>query len=130
MQKRMTRGGLILGLFALTALFVGGCGQAGDKDKPAAEVKDKDKGKGKEDDSATWWCPEHGVPEHVCALCDKKLVEKFKKDGDWCEEHARPESQCFLCNAKRAEKFAAEYRARYGKEPPPVDPEHIKGGKK
>jgi hypothetical protein len=124
MTKVLTRGGLIPGLFAAVVLFAGGCNKA----EPVAE--NKEKSKGKEDDSATWWCPEHGVPEHVCAQCDKKLVEDFKKKGDWCEEHARPESQCFLCNPKRAEKFAAEYRAKYGKEPPAIDPTNIKGGKK
>lgn len=124
MTKVMTRGGLILGLFVAVVLFAGGC----NKPQPVAENKENDKAK--EDDSAIWWCPEHGVPEHVCALCDKKLVEDFKKKGDWCEEHARPESQCFLCNPKRAEKFAAEYRAKYGKEPPPIDAANIKGGKK
>ena len=124
MTRFLTRGSLLLGLFAAATLFTVGCG----KTEPVAENKQKEKGK--EDDSETWWCKEHGVPEHDCAQCKKSLVDDFKKKGDWCEEHARPESHCFLCNAKREEKFAAEYRARYGKEPPPVDPEHIKGGKK
>lgn len=119
-----------LALFLAVALCASGCGKK-DDGTPVAENKEKEKkDNGKEDDSATWWCPEHGVPEHVCALCDKKLVDGFKKKGDWCEEHARPESQCFLCNPKRAEKFAAEYRARYGKEPPAIDPENIKNAKK
>ena len=126
MTKLLTRAGLLAGLFVGVVLFAGGC----NKTAPVAENKDKEKSNGKADDSETWWCTEHGVPEHVCAQCDKKLVDEFKKKGDWCEEHDRPESQCFLCNPKRAEKFAAEYRARYGKEPPPIDAKNIKGGKK
>ena len=130
MTKFLVRGSLILGLFAAATLLTVGCGKTDGTGGSVAENKDKDKGKGKVDDSETWWCREHGIPEHDCALCKKELVDGFKKKGDWCEEHARPESQCFLCNAKRAERFAAEYRARYGKEPPPIDAEHIKGGKK
>lgn len=133
MRTHLMRAGLGLGVFAAAVLFVAGCS---DKGSTGGAAKDKDKDKpvakaGKpEDDSETWWCKEHGVPEHDCALCKKSLVAEFKKKGDWCEEHARPESHCFLCNAKRAEKFAAEYRARYGKEPPPIEAKNIKGGKK
>jgi len=65
-----------------------------------------------------WWCGGHGVPEEVCARCDKSLVDKFKEKGDWCKEHDRPESQCFLCDASRFDKFAARYEAKYGKKPP------------
>ena len=125
MLKLMARGSLILGLFAAVTLFAG-CGTKDGAGGPVAENKEK----AKADDSETWWCQEHGIPEDQCALCKKSLIPEFKKKGDWCEEHDRPESQCFLCNPKRAEKFAAEYRARYGKEPPPIDPANIKGGKK
>lgn len=129
MVRILARGLFPLALFAAMAMLVAGCAKKDGGGDQAAAIKEKEKEKPAEDDSATWWCPEHGVPEHVCPLCDKKLVDEFKKKGDWCQEHARPESQCFLCNPKRAEKFAAEYRARYGKEPPPIDPENIKGGK-
>ena len=129
MKMHLVRAGLALGVIAAAVLFTAGCGDKGgtggnakDKDKPAV----KDGGKAEEHG---WWCKEHGVPEHDCALCDAKVAAEYKKKGDWCKEHDRPESQCFLCDPKRAEKFAAEYRAKYGKEPPPIDPENIKGGK-
>ncbi len=65
-----------------------------------------------------WWCDEHGVPEEVCALCDKKLVADFKEKGDWCRQHERPDSQCFVCHPEREKEFAAKYEAKYGKQPP------------
>lgn len=68
-----------------------------------------------------WWCDEHGVPEEVCAQCDSKVAAKFQKDGDWCQEHDRPQSQCFVCDPKKAEPFIAQYKAKYGKEPPRVE---------
>lgn len=124
MRLQLTRAGLALGAFAAVALFVAGCS---DKGGTGGDAKDKGKDKpvaqaGK-DDSGSWWCKEHGIPEHDCAQCDAKVAAEYKKKGDWCKEHGRPESQCFICNPKRAEKFAAEYRAKYGKEPPPRDDE-------
>ncbi|MBL9125378.1 MAG: hypothetical protein JNG90_17200 [Planctomycetaceae bacterium] len=65
-----------------------------------------------------WWCDEHGVPEEVCALCDPKLVAGFKANDDWCEKHERPDSQCFACHPEREAEFAAQYEAKYGKQPP------------
>lgn len=119
-------------VFALV-VFAAGCGQSGGDakneagDKPVAQAeKAGEKGEG---DHSGWWCVEHGIPEHDCALCSAKAAAEYKKKGDWCKEHDRPESQCFLCDPKRAEKFAAQYRAKYGKEPPAIDPENIKGGK-
>jgi hypothetical protein len=70
-----------------------------------------------------WWCPEHGMPEEVCAQCDSKLAAEFKKKGDWCEEHNRPDSQCFICHPEHKDRFAAQYRAKYGREPPPIEEE-------
>jgi hypothetical protein len=58
--------------------------------------------------------------EAECARCNPKLAAKLKKEGDWCKEHNRPESQCILCHPELKEKFAAEYQAKYGKEPPPL----------
>ena len=116
---------------ALALLALSGCGQkdnaGGPKDDPKA-VAEKKGGEKKEADDG-WWCKEHGVPEHDCAQCDAKVAAEYKKKGDWCKEHERPESQCFVCNPKRAEKFAAAYKAKYGKEPPPLPPEP-KGEKK
>ncbi|MBI3861815.1 MAG: RND transporter [Planctomycetia bacterium] len=65
-----------------------------------------------------WWCDEHGVPEEVCGLCNSKLAAEFQKKGDWCKEHDRPDSQCFLCHPELEAKFAAQYEAKYGKQPP------------
>ena len=65
-----------------------------------------------------WWCDEHGVPEEVCGLCNSKLAAEFQKKGDWCKEHDRPDSQCFICHPELEAKFAAQYEAKYGKQPP------------
>jgi cobalt-zinc-cadmium efflux system membrane fusion protein len=65
-----------------------------------------------------WWCDEHGVPEEVCARCNTKLVADFKAKGDWCKQHERPDSQCFLCHPEKEQEFAAQYEAKYGKQPP------------
>src|SRR5262245_52857919 len=66
----------------------------------------------------SWWCDEHGVPEEVCARCNVKLVADFKAKGDWCKEHERPDSQCFVCHPEKQAEFAAQYEAKYGKQPP------------
>jgi hypothetical protein len=123
MMKQLARGGAALAL----TLFALGCGQtstpqaeATNKAKPVAEANAKG--------HSGWWCQEHGIPEADCALCNDKVADEYKKRGDWCKEHDRPESQCFLCDPTRMEKFAAQYRAKYGKEPPPIDAENVKGG--
>lgn len=53
------------------------------------------------------WCGGHGVPESVCARCDKSLADTFKKAGDWCSQHGLPESQCTKCHPEVAAKWAA-----------------------
>lgn len=53
------------------------------------------------------WCGGHGVPESVCARCDKSLADTFKKAGDWCSQHGLPESQCAKCHPEVAAKWAA-----------------------
>ncbi len=73
--------------------------------------------------AAADWCREHGVPESVCMRCNASLVAGFKADGDWCTEHGVPESQCFICHPELKAQFAAQYRAKYGKEPPTTQPE-------
>lgn len=112
----MWRVGVLLALIFPIALLVG-CGKGtpnteGSKTTPAE--KNKDDG---------WWCAEHGMPEDECAQCNSKLAAEYKKKGDWCKEHDRPESQCFICHPELKEKFAAQYRAKYGKEPPPMQDE-------
>ena len=74
--------------------------------------------KSEEHDHSGWWCDEHGVPEGICAQCDSKLAAEFQKKGDWCKEHDRPDSQCFKCHPELEAKFAAQYVAKYGKQPP------------
>jgi hypothetical protein len=109
----------ILAAVAFAILLSVGCskesskGQAAKKSVGQADAK-------KAHDHGGWWCDEHGIPEHLCALCDARLAKQFKGQGDWCEQHDRPMSQCFKCNPKQQEYFAQMYREKYGKEPPPV----------
>jgi hypothetical protein len=111
-------GGVFLGL----VFAASGCQPPEDKGtKPAkgqaGEKADKPEAKGKHDD---WWCPEHGVPEDECSMCSDKVAKEFKAKGDWCDKHDRAKSQCFICDPTLKEKFAERYRAKYGKEPPPI----------
>jgi len=73
---------------------------------------------------AGWWCSEHGIPEKECLMCTSDEAE-LKKKGDWCEKHEYAKSQCFGCNPKLRERYAAQYRAKFGKEPP--EPEQNPG---
>jgi hypothetical protein len=124
-------GSTLFSLFASAVLVVGGCGPADNKGRQAKEKRAKDTSAqiaqaGKEEkksDHSGWWCVEHGVPEEVCGQCNTKLAATLKKKGDWCKEHDRPDSQCFLCHPELKDKFAAQYRAKYGKEPPPLQDE-------
>jgi hypothetical protein len=138
MHFRPWNGGLVAACIAAAGLAVGGCGQTENKGnqakgKPSQPAEKQVAAKDKHDHSG-WWCDEHGVPEEVCGQCNAKLAAEFKKKGDWCKEHDRPKSQCFLCDPSLKEKFATQYRAKYGKEPPPTEDEEkakpdAKGGK-
>lgn len=113
--KAWTRGAVVLG--AVVALFVG-CGKPEEKKKDApVTVKQAAKDAPKHDG---WWCDEHGVPEKDCSMClpEAEVKKRFKDKDDWCEKHERAKSQCFICDPTLKEKFAAQYRAKYGKEPP------------
>jgi len=106
-----------------------GCNQS-EKNGWRAEVKAAKTGVARAEDKkdgdskhSGWWCDEHGVPEGMCGQCDAKLAAEFQKKGDWCKEHDRPDSQCFIHHPELKEKFAAIYRAKYGKEPPPMEDE-------
>jgi len=123
--------GIVVSLFGVFALIVGGCGQGDNKSgqtnekdtkrKPSqvAQAKQDEK---KEHDHSGWWCDEHGIPEAECSMCSAKIAAEFKKKGDWCEKHDRAKSQCFMCNPERKAFYAAKYKAKYGKEPPePTD---------
>ena len=111
-------------LFAFAALVAGvvlvGCT---DKSTPVAENKgesSKSEPKVAGPKHAGWWCTEHGIPEEECLMCLSDEPE-LKKKGDWCEKHEYAKSQCFGCNPKLRERYAAQYRAKYGKEPPEAD---------
>jgi hypothetical protein len=109
----------------LAILIAGGCNKElpkaeGPKGKATQVVDKSSKG---EHDHSGWWCDEHGVPEEICGQCNAKYAAECKKKGDWCKEHDRPDSQCFICHPELKEKFAAQYRVKYGKEPPPIEDE-------
>ncbi len=131
MRPITRRVGVALALLAPLALFAAGCGgdgkqappdsktaRRGDHDGPGQQAR-KDQGEEKTKHDG-WWCDEHGIPEAECSMCSKKVAEVCKAKGDWCEKHNRARSQCFKCEPKLKEAFAARYRARYGKEPPPI----------
>lgn len=116
---------IVPGLFMLAIAVVAGCSKPATADKKApgpgnAQATEVAK-TGHSHDG--WWCNEHGIPEHDCAQCNAKVAAEYKKKGDWCKEHDRPESQCFICHPEFKSKFAAQYRTKYGKEPPPVEEE-------
>jgi hypothetical protein len=124
MTMKALRFALLVALSPLALLALGGCNQEatkveGPKGKPTQVAAKADK----QGAHSGWWCDEHGVPEEVCGQCNAKVAAEFKKKGDWCKEHDRPDSQCFLCHPELKEKFAAQYRAKYGKEPPLTEDE-------
>jgi hypothetical protein len=115
--------GALLGLWAAGLLALGGCArEAPNAGKPGQGQPTQAAGK-KVDDHSEWWCAEHGIPEEECSMCSAQVAKECKARGDWCEKHNRAKSQCFLCDPSLKEKFAAKYRAKYGKEPPPVGDE-------
>ena len=104
---------------AMTALVLAvALGCEAKQDAKPADAKATAKAPETTHDHGGWWCDEHGVQEANCSMCSSKVAKAFQAKGDWCKEHARAKSQCFLCDPKLQEKFAAEYRAKYGKEPP------------
>ena len=107
-------------------MLLAGCGQEAPKADQSKRNTEADKGSvaaKKTDDHNHWWCDEHGIPEHECSMCSGKVAKACKANGDWCEKHDRAKSQCFICDPSLREKFADKYRAKYGKEPPPVEDE-------
>jgi hypothetical protein len=119
MSKVWLRSALLFSLLLALLVALGGCSK--DPPNEKAQGKTTTPQSKKADDSETWWCAEHGMPEDICAQCSAKVATEFKKKGDWCKEHDRPESQCFVCHPELRERFAAQYRAKYGKEPPPLE---------
>ena len=104
-------------LIAAISLAFIGCG------KPAANAPADTHEASHDHKHDSWWCNEHGVPEEVCALCNVKLASDFKAKGDWCKDHDRPDSQCFVCHPEKEAEFAAQYEAKYGKQPPKPEEE-------
>jgi hypothetical protein len=128
-------GGVMLALLAVVAVVVAGCGQGNNKPGQVARGKSVKKADADSDAPAAakgdtrhedWWCAEHGIPEDECSLCSARAAQAFKDKGDWCDKHNRALSQCFLCKPERKEFYAAKYRAKYGKEPPPIEEESEK----
>ena len=119
MKSNGWRVALVLGLIPAGLFILAGCGES-DRAKRARAKAEKT---AHADDHSAWWCAEHGVPEEVCGLCSAKVAKEAKSKGDWCGKHDRPDSQCFVCHPEYKEKFAAQYRAKYGKEPPPTEDE-------
>ena len=117
---------LTLATCVCLGFFLAGCNKTPDKPAPKVTEAAHDEHDGHDhtghDHAAhghdAWWCPEHGVPEEVCAQCDSKLVADFKTKNDWCKEHDRPDSQCFICHPEHQAAFSELYVAKYGKQPP------------
>jgi hypothetical protein len=111
---------MIRKIWTNAALFAGlvvvvGCGQPTAGDNKGKQVAKADS---EEEDGHGWWCDEHGVKEEECSMCQKSVFRKLKPD-EICPKHPdRAKAQCFICNPDRWEKSQADYRARYGKEPP------------
>lgn len=122
MMFRAWTGCLLIPVFM--AFF--GCSQEKPKaEQPKTTPKEKGTVAAKmADDHGHWWCTEHGVPEEECSMCSAKVAKTCKANGDWCDKHDRAKSQCFICDPSLKEKFAAKYRAKYGKEPPPIEEEN------
>lgn len=139
MSDELSRGGPALALLVALALLAAGCGQSAKdakdsgKDQPVARKSDSPggddkKGAGEAEakaDHSGWWCDEHGLPEAVCDRCSKKYREAEKAKGNWCE-HNRVKSSCFQCSPGLREKYAAEYKAKFGKEPPVTEDDEKK----
>jgi hypothetical protein len=108
---------LLLSLLPAVLVALAGCSKDAPKEQAKGEATTSESKNA--DDSKTWWCAEHGVPEDECSMCSDKIAKECKAKGDWCEKHERAKSQCFICDPSLKEKYAARYRVRYGKEPPP-----------
>jgi hypothetical protein len=107
-------------LILLSLLLLTSCARNTSAEKKASAQKEK-LVEVADNQHEGWWCDEHGIPEEECSMCNAKVAAECKKKGDWCEKHDRAKSQCFLCDPKLKEQYAAKYRAKYGKEPPPVE---------
>ncbi len=109
------KAGFAFGTLLLVLVGFGCDGAPAKKEAPKGDTKEV-----KKHDHGGWWCDEHGIPEHDCLTC-KHGETGCKKRKDWCDEHEVAKSQCFKCKPDLREFYAAQYRAKYAKEPPPVD---------
>lgn len=128
MRRGNWSGSGVLSLMAVAALVVAGCSQTQDTTDKGGKAEGKKENKLTKAESGHNykghdWCGEHGIPESVCSMCDGKVAAAFKKKADWCDKHDRALSQCFICNPQLKAKFAAEYKAKYGEDPPPTEDE-------
>lgn len=125
MTKTWTSLALAFGLVALI-----GCGGT-PTTKPGPKDDKKDAAK-KDDDPkhASWWCDEHGIPEHECSMCSEAVKKKLKPD-EFCPKHAdRAKDQCFICHPDLWPQYVAKYKAKYGQDKEPPEPENnLPGGK-
>ena len=132
MSKRRFSQLLSVAILLSAPVWFAGCGQ-GSTSGPTTgtEVGHNEGAKevAKTDDHSGWWCPEHGIPESECSICDASVAAEFQKKGDWCKEHDRALSQCFICTPKAKEKYAALYKAKFGTEPPAIEDETPNPGK-
>lgn len=118
----MSRSQLAVFNILVATILMMGCNQETPKtEQPVSSEKKSEK---KVDDHSQWWCGEHGIPEEECSMCSAKFAKECKAKGDWCDKHDRAKSQCFICDPTLKEKYAAKYRAKYGKEPPPIEEEN------
>lgn len=115
--------GLVLTALVAVSTSSMGCTKKADAPKGKGDVKvAQSKGDGKHDD---WWCKEHGIPEHICSLCNEEFAAKCKKEGDWCKLHDRAQSQCFKCDPEKYAKFEKMYEEKFGKKPARPDKEEF-----
>ncbi len=110
----------LFALLAAGALIAAGCGATDGEAKQEGETKPPAGAKADTKHDG-WWCDEHGIPEAECSMCSAKVAKACKAKGDWCAEHERAKSQCFKCNPNRQAFYAAKYRAKFKKEPPPIE---------
>ncbi len=125
----LARSAMYLALLSLTSFIMSssGCGQvekAGDSSPSNTKAKDKDNVR-TETKHTGWWCQEHGIPEHLCSLCNEDVAASCKKAGDWCQLHDRARSQCFKCEPALYQKFAAMYETQFGSKPKPPPKEEF-----
>ncbi len=121
MKSQWRQGMVLASLTAAMMLVIAGCGQSNSTQGGHAEKKQAKVGETKGHELEGWWCAEHGIPEDECSQCNAKVAAEFKSKGDWCKEHDRAKSQCFICDPKLKERYASLYRAKEGKDPPPLE---------